>query len=157
MTLHRYCRGFFQPLSSFPSGNWFCSLYYPLAHLGTSYICLPLRTYGIFRCYCITIPLEYLMLKLGRTACLYHQVTSNVHIIANFWFAVIIMNVNAVRYYIYDRKLWHIKWHLDVIFHTIRSFGCTVFHMIWTHIELVRFIVPTFIHSVGRSAIPHSC
>ena len=78
-----HLKNFNQPLSIFPSGNWLFSLHYHLAYLEISQICLVQQTSELFHWYCYTVQLKYLTLKVVRKAWLYHQVTSNDHVISN--------------------------------------------------------------------------
>ena len=80
--------------------------------------------------YSITIPLTDLMLKVGREAYLYHQVTAYNHITAYARLAFVVIDLKAMINYPADRKLRHAK----------RFFNMS-----------------TFYHVVGSSAIPQAC
>ena len=85
---------------------------------------------------------------------MYQKVTSNEIIIANARPSFIVINVEAVKYYLSARKLLHTKWYIAVVRRTIRYCGCTAIQLIGTHFALTRLSVLPFIHDVCSSNIP---
>ena len=88
---------------------------------------------------------------------LHHQATSNDHVISNALFSFVVINMKAVRYYPATRNIWHTKWQLDGMRHTIQSCDCSIFHPIGMHIALVRLSLLHFNQFLVRSDIPHTC
>ena len=64
---------------------------------------------------------------------------ANDNVIENSQLTSIFIYMKTVGYDLSSRKLWHTKWHLDVMCCTIQSYGCTVLHLIGTHLALVSF------------------
>ena len=120
-------------------------------------IIYPRRPPGSFIGSVASPPLKDLTLKVFWKSYLYHQVVVNDHGIANALLPFIFINMKVSQYYLSGIKLWHEKWHLDVMFFIIWSCGCTILYLIGTHISLVRFSVSPFNHDVGRPAIPQTC
>ena len=54
------------------------------------------------------------------------------------------------------RKIGRKKWYLDVMCRTIWSCGCTLIHLIVTHIVLVIFSMLLLNHYIGISNIPQT-
>ena len=58
-----------------------------------------------------------------------------------------------MKYYLAARRLFHTKWHLDIVCRTIRPFRFTVIHLVRTHSALINFIVIPLNYAIGTSSI----
>ena len=97
------------------------------------------------------------MLKIGLRAQLYHQFTAYDNVIAYDQLYFVVVDMEAMLYYIDARGLCQSKQQFDVMHSSVQTCGCTIVYFVRPHLAFIVFSGYYFYRDVVSSAIPQAC